>query len=377
MSFLLTKIKDLYINARGFHTHRKLVVFESDDWGSVRMPSKAVFERLKSLGDAPEKDAFLSNDCLENESDLLALYDVLGSVADCKGNPAVFTLNFAMANPNFEKTDYKKGVYEYEPFYETYDKYYGENNVLDLVKQGYKKRLVLPQLHCREHLNVGRWMHDLSVSKPDALLAFDCKTMGVGASFHDQNRFAYMDAFNTDYSSNEQLWKILSDAVRMFETVFGFNSATFAASCYVWNEQLEECLMHHGVSYIQSAPWQNKPTGTNGTYRLKRALHYTGQKNKRNQMYSVRNCNFEPAYNQDPQACVRSCLDEISKAFKAGKPAVVSTHRFNYIASINASNRTNNLMGLKSLLDGLVERYGDVEFISSAELFAIMAQEKR
>lgn len=377
MAFLLTQLKDLYINVRGFHTDRKLVVFESDDWGSIRMPSKAVFEKLKSLGDHPEKDGFLSNDCLESEDDLLALYDVLSSVVDSKGHHPIFTLNFAMANPNFDKIDLENCIYAYEPFFETYAKYYGENNILKLIKDGYNKKIILPQLHCREHLNVGRWMHDLSEKKTDTLLAFEHKTMGVGASFHEQNEFGYMDAFNTDRSSNENLSQILIDAVQMFTATFGYHSRTFVASCYVWNEQLEKCLAQNGIYYIQSAPWQNKPLGTNGTYQLKRTLRYTGQKNKRKQFYSVRNCNFEPAYNQNPQECIHCCLNEISKAFGSRKPAIISTHRFNYIASIHSENRKNNLLGLQALLEEIIKQYPDVEFVSSEELFAIMTQEKK
>ena len=106
MAFLLTKLKEFYVRIRGFHTNRKLVVFESDDWGSIRMPSRAVFDKLKEMGDNPEDDVFLSNDSLEDESDLKALFEVLSSVSDSKGNPPVFTMNFAMANPNFEKIDF-------------------------------------------------------------------------------------------------------------------------------------------------------------------------------------------------------------------------------------------------------------------------------
>ena len=140
MAFLLTKLKDKYISMRGFKTKRRLVVIESDDWGTIRMPSYNTFIRLQSLGDNPEKDAFLSNDCLESESDLIALFKVLNSVKDCKGNPAIMTMNFVMANPNFDKIDYKKGIYVKEPFYETYNKYYGENTILNLIKTGYDEK---------------------------------------------------------------------------------------------------------------------------------------------------------------------------------------------------------------------------------------------
>ena len=377
MALFLTQLKDLYIKAKGFHTNRKLIVFESDDWGSIRMPSREVFEKLKATGDSPEADAFLSNDCLENEEDILSLFVVLNSVHDSKGNSPIFTMNFAMANPNFEKIDFDHNIYVNEPFYETYRKYYGGNKILDIIKDGYKNKLILPQLHCREHLNVGRWMHNLKEHHADAVLAFNNKTLGVGSSFNSTNKFGYMDAFNTDFSSDEELFRILADAVTMFNNTFEYHSASFVASCFVWNDCLEEFLKNNNIYYIQSASWQNKPIGKNGIYRLKRVLHYTGQKNKNNQIYSVRNCNFEPAYHQNPQDCVQSCLNEISNAFKSKKPAIINSHRFNYIGSINPQNRKNNLLGLETLLNAIIEQYSDVEFISSVDLFNIMTQERR
>jgi hypothetical protein len=377
MSFLLTPLKDLYVRTRGFHTDRKLIVFESDDWGSIRMPSKSVFEQLKTFGDDPERDGFLSNDCLESEADILSLYEVLSSVTDFKGRFPIFTMNFAMANPNFDKIDLKNGIYEYEPFYNTYNKYYGENQILEIVLNGYRNRLILPQLHCREHLNVGRWMHDLMSGKSDTLTAFENKMIGIGCSFDNTNRFGYMDAFNTDFSSDEDLAKILDNAVEIFYDTFGYKSQTFVASCFVWNDKLENCLRNNGIRYIQSAAWQNKAIGKNGTYQLKRTLHYTGERNNINQMYSVRNCSFEPAYNQDSELCVKNCLNDVSKAFKSKSPAIINSHRFNYISSINHKNRENNLRGLKTLLDSLLDKYEDVEFISSAELFALMDRDKK
>lgn len=377
MAFLLSRLKKIYIQAKQFHTDRKLVVIESDDWGSIRMPSKAVFEKLQLLGDSPEKDAFLSNDCLESEEDLLPLYDVLCSVSDCKGNHPIFTMNFAMANPDFEKIDYKKGIYKYEPFYQTYSKYYGKNKVLDILKDGCAKKLILPQLHCREHLNVGRWMRDLKQGKKDALLAFENKTIGIGASFCKENNFGYMDAFNTDCSSEEQLAEILEDAIKIFNQTFGFLSKTFVASCFVWSDGFEKTLKKNGIDYLQSSAWQQRAVGKNGKYKLKRKLRYTGQVNKNKQIYSVRNCLFEPAFKQNPQESVLQCLNSIESAFNKKSPAVIGSHRFNYIGSINNKNSQNNLAGLKELLQNIVQKYPDVEFVSSVELFDIMSRGKK
>ncbi len=373
MALLLTKLKNKYIASKGFHTNRKLVVIESDDWGSIRMPSRETFEYLQSLGDHPEQDAFLSNDCLETEQELKSLFEVLSSVTDCKGNHPIVTANFAMANPNFDKIDYVNGIYEYEPFYKTYDRYYGENNILDTIKKGYEQKLMLPQLHCREHLNVARWFRDLQNDTEHTKLALSCKTMGVGASFNPENRYGYMDAFNTDCAAESELDTILSDAHKIFMDVFGFKSKTFVSSCNVWGDSLEDSLKKQGIYYIQSADWQHKPVGKAGEYKLKRVIRYTGQKNKNKQLYGVRNCNFEPAYKQNPQESMENCLKGIERAFSAKKPAIICSHRFNYIGSINPQNMENNLFWLKKLLEAIVKTYPDVEFISSADLYEIMS----
>lgn len=39
-----------YRNLSGWKTNRKIIVIESDDWGSIRMPSKEVYELFLSKG---------------------------------------------------------------------------------------------------------------------------------------------------------------------------------------------------------------------------------------------------------------------------------------------------------------------------------------
>lgn len=376
MSSVLTSMKDKYVALRGFHTDRKLLVIESDDWGSIRMPSRKTFDHLLSAGDNPQKDAFLSNDCLESESDLLALFDVLRSVKDIKGNHAAITANFATANPKFEDIDYCKGIYKYEPFYETYDRYYGENKILEIVKEGIRSHCFVPQLHCREHMNVGRWMKHLQEKKADTLLAFENKMIGVGASFSPSNPFGYMDSFHTDCASDTELSEILADANVIFRKSFGFQSQSFVASCFVWNQELEKNLHRQGIRFIQAAIWQNAPVVTNGEGGYRRKIHFTGETNKNGQIYSVRNCSYEPAGCENLEEVTDTCFAQIRKSFACRKPAIISSHRHNFIGSIHPENRTRNLAGLKKLLDRILEAYPDVEFITSPQLFEIMERKQ-
>ena len=65
---------------------------------------------------------------------------------------------------------------------------------------------------------------------------------------------------------------------------------------------------------------------------------------------------------------ISSCLKEIEIAFKWKKPAIISTHRVNYIGYINPKNRDLNLPLLKELITMILKSWPDTEFISSDQL---------
>lgn len=372
MASLLTKCKNQYVAWRGFHTKRHLVVIESDDWGSIRMPSAEVYRKLQKTGDHPENDAFLRNDCLENVADLTALFAVLTSVKDKNGSPAVMTANFAMANPDFDKIDPINDAYFFEPFTDTYKRYYPDQDVFSCVQDGIKSSCFVPQLHCREHMNVNRWMNDLKQQKHDTVIAFQNHMIGTGASFSQENPFGYMDAFNSNFISDAELSNVVHDAMELFVNTFGKKSETFVASCFVWNDALEKALCDVGVRGIQSGCWQNLPVCTEDGNALRRKLRFTGQKNRIGQVYTVRNCTYEPAYQQTPLKSAKECLDQIMRAFHNRKPAIINSHRFNYIGSINRENARENLKGLSWLLQTIIDNIPDAEFISTAELLRII-----
>lgn len=56
-----------------------------------------------------------------------------------------------------------------------------------------------------------------------------------------------------------------------------------------------------------------------------------------------------------------------------GKPAIVSSHRANYVGGMDIDHRDCNLIFLNSLLKKIFTTWPDVEFVSSDELFAMMA----
>ena len=85
----------------------------------------------------------------------------------------------------------------------------------------------------------------------------------------------------------------------------------------------------------------------------------------------VRNCLLEPA--GTGADWVGSCLRNMAWAFRFGKPAVIGSHRYNYIGSIDPANRDEGLRQLGTLLKEVVRRWPDVWFLSSPELGEMIA----
>ena len=111
--------KDLY-NIPGWHTRRHLIVIESDDWGSIRTPSYEAYNNLLNKGIRVDRDPYCRYDNLATANDLSNLFEVLSSVKDSKGHPAVITANTVTCNPVFEKIKADKfNKYHYELFTDT------------------------------------------------------------------------------------------------------------------------------------------------------------------------------------------------------------------------------------------------------------------
>lgn len=352
-------------NLPGWWTNRKIIVFESDDWGSIRMPSRKTFELLKAKGvDVTSGDSqrYNSFDTLATANDLSALFETLQSVKDKNDNPVVFTPMSLVANPDFEKikeSDFSS--YFYESFTETL-KRYNREDAFTLWQEGIQKQLFVPQFHGREHLNVQVWMRALQNKDKDTLLAFEQGMWGFKNKL--PHGITFQAAFDLELTKDIEYQKsVIAEGLSLFEQLHGSKAAFFVPPNGPFNEKLEEAASLNGIQYMSASKIHNEPQG-NGQF--KKRFHWLGQKNKYGQRYITRNAFFEPS--QPGKDWLDSCLKDISTAFKWYKPAVISSHRVNYVGAINPENRDNGLNQLKQLLKEITQKWPDVEFMTSAEL---------
>lgn len=358
-------LKRNLLNFLGKRTNRKLLVIESDDWGAVRMPSREVYQKLVSRGVVDGNDPFARFDGLASEDDFSHLFETLGSVKDKNGNRAVITANCVVANPDFERI--KAGQFQQyfcEPIQETYKRYPRHQNSFSLWEEGMRNKLFFPQYHSREHVNVIEWMRLLRRNEVKFREAFDYGTYALNASI-----VASLKVHTQQ--DQEQVNDIIEDGLIRFQRLFGYNPTSFIAPNYTWNGSIEEVLNRHGVRFLQGSKRQNVPVI--GSPKLGVRYHFCGQRNQYGQLYLVRNCLFEPSISPSIDY-VSVCLRQVDNAFFWNTPAIIGTHRLNYIGFLDEKNRNRNLKHLRTVLQAVVKRHPDAEFVTTAELGGILSE---
>lgn len=156
---------------------------------------------------------------------------------------------------------------------------------------------------------------------------------------------------------------MIRDGVDLFQKQFNFKSLSTVAPNVSWTDDAENIWLSCGIRYVQGGLIQY----LDGKIKRRQRIHYLGEKSRHNVLYLTRNCNFEPSRFPHHDAW-KACLRDIARAFVFRKPAIISSHRVNYIGAIDQDNRTKGLFQLRKLLFAVRQRWPDIYFLSSPEL---------
>jgi hypothetical protein len=358
-------LRKIISNIPGWRTKRKIVVIESDDWGSIRTRSKSDYHEMLKNGLDVDSSNFTFSDSLESNSDLANLFELLDRHRDSKGRSAVFTPMCIMANPDFEKikeSDFEH--YFYESFTDTCKKYPDHDKVIDFWHEGEEKRLFMPAFHGREHLNVSRWMNGLKDGNIGLLNAFEHQSFGA-THYNGYEIPEYLGAFHPDHSSDiPELSRVIETGAQLFRINCGRDPSHFIAPNKESARELDKTLWENGTRYLTLSKIRTYPLGDK---RYKTEYNWLGKKNRLGQIIITRNCIFEPT-SFEKKDWVDTCLQEIEIAFRWMKPAIINSHRVNYIGFINPENSSDGLKELDRLLSAIINRWPEVEFLTSSEL---------
>lgn len=365
---MLQTLKNHLINIPGWRTNRKIVVFESDDWGSIRMPNKKTYQRAQKKGLSVETNPYCRYDTLADSDDLHKLFEVLQLFKDKNGNPPVITANTVVANPDFNAINESQfEEYQYEIFTDTLKHYYPQNEVFEIWQEGISEGIFFPQFHGREHVNVHHWLWALKNSHKKLINAFDLGFWGLPRNHYSQTIPINLQAtYDAKKESEVNYHRVsLTEGLRVFKKVFGYNSKSFIPNNFIFDKNhLSELLRRSNVSILQGMKYHKQPYFNRNKHSMKR--RYMGVYDGFFQV--IRNVTFEPSQEKSKTGVVEKCINDIKNAYFWNKPAVVTCHRLNFIGSLDKKNREENLSLFKELLEKILKEWPDVEFLNTVQL---------
>ncbi|MGY6560083.1 MAG: hypothetical protein ACXIT9_12460 [Nitritalea sp.] len=363
-----SKLSNHAVNLFGKRIKNRIVVIESDDWGSIRTPLVHNYNDFRNKF-GPFFNPYLKFDSLASVQDLCLLFEVLSKFKDSYGKHPVVTFNTVVANPNFELIKNNNFLeYYYEPFTDTLDRYFPNDRVFEYWKDGINNGLIYPQFHGREHVNVPVWLSQLQAGNTDLKKAFDYMVWSTPNGKYQPGNIklqASLDYFGTQPVYYQK--SFITEGLNLFENIFGFRSESMIANNFTWNDNLHSLIHQSQVKILQGMKYQVFPVANNLGHTFVR--RYFGQSDNHGITFNVRNCFFEPSQTNESFDDVGFCLNQINNAFFWNKPAVISSHRLNFIGTLCEKNRKNNLQLLEKLIKDILLRWPDVAFVHSIDLF--------
>ena len=325
-----------------------VLVISSDDWGGAKPP--------------------------ETVEDLDKLRETLMSVTDAKGKPLVLTAYLNPAEPDFEKiVDSNYTSYSYRYCYRN------KPDVASKLRELNENGLVDIEFHGREHYNIPLWLDLLKDDYPGYRKACMAKHIlfreGPAWDIKADPRLSYIVNSFIDASVYppkalpvEKQVEMLTSGMNLMETELGVKPIIVTPPGYCYDTNTLKAMYLSGLYYLDS---------------IKKSIPQVESDSSLSQFHKtwdyevdiqgvkgiVRNSSFEPYKypNKTESQILNETMISVQRAILSGRPIVVSSHRWNYVESINPdSDRALNM--LHKLAEMIKKETPDVLFLSSSDL---------
>ncbi len=307
---------------------RPVVIVESDDWGP-----------------GPERQA----------EALWAVAELLASFCDLEGRPALMTIGAVLSLPDSQAIEESGG--EYRARFLDHPAY---RPVLEALKAGEKAGVFELQLHGLAHFwpesFMAAWRREETVRR---WLAEDgWRTEKLPAWL--QSRWVDSTSLPTKPLAEEAIRQAVQEEVQVFRRCFGRAPKVAVPPTFVWTEEVERAYAEAGVEVLITPGRRYPGRDLEGKLLPAQRSYVNGERLSSGLIALVREVYFEPALGHDPKKVV----EQIERKWRQREPALLETHRFNFLNG----NLAASLTALKSLLQQVLERLPEVQFLSSWQL---------
>ena len=301
----------------------KVVVLESDDWGLCAWSADSQAHRVLAGTPAFRSPAGLryGGSTLESAADLRALAGSLREFRGADGFPPVWQANMVVAAPDYDRI--RPPLFEEAEVplvaYPNAPSRWRRPGAWDEVQKLREEGLWWPELHGLHHLPEHTWITALRRNTDDARRAFDQHSF-VCAAVEASGEYDPAEPRPARLSR-------LTRAIELFTHLVGRAPWSFCPPDYRWDDSIEHEAVRRGIKVLQGKAEQHGASlprlrrlwlrrAWPGTY--DRCLHMPPR------------IAFEPR-----QATLRVGVEAAHRAardcWNRGQPAVISSHRVNYV----------------------------------------------
>ena len=158
----------------------------------------------------------------------------------------------------------------------------------------------------------------------------------------------------------------VQEEVAAFEAIFGRSPSVVVPPTFIWNDAVEKAWAAAGVGIVVTPGSRYTTRDESGAPAGKDLTVHNGQVSASGLVYVVRDVYFEPLLGHTP----RQALDALVSKATMGRPALIETHRFNFVT--DEEQKQQSLERLKQMLQGALATHPALAFMSTAELAGIL-----
>ena len=307
-----------------------VLIVESDDWGPG------------GEGDARQ---------------LEALADILAERRDRDGRSPVCTLGIVLAVPCGERM--RTGDQSYVRAMLSDGRF---TAVLEAIKRGIGRGVFSPQLHGMEHY----W--------PPAVMAAAARDAEVKRWLWKpvprsedlpsplQSRWADAAELPSKPLSAAAIEVAVREETASFAAIFGAPATVVVPPTFVWSEAVEAAWARAGVRVVVTPGQRYEGRDRAGTVQAAGGRILNGDAGTDRLVYVVRDDYFEPTRGHRAERA----LDALARKTRLGRPTLLETHRFNFIADPPAADAA--IVEFRRMLDLTLDQFPNVRFMSTLEL---------